>query len=147
MKARGMRLRFHVRKERGYTVLRAYDSDAREVGYFELQPIRVGGHRHTKVAFAEVTEPGKGIGTKMYEHAAKLACRARAPLASDATRTKYSEGFWAKQAKKGRATCVARSGGVRLEAGTFEPKGRWSCKHYSLSCPAPRSLAGVKRKR
>jgi hypothetical protein len=80
----------------------------------------------------------------MYEHAAKIACRAGAPLASDATRTKYSEGFWGKQAKKGRATCVARAGGVRLEAGTFAPKGRLSCRHYALTCPAPRSLAGLR---
>lgn len=142
-----MRLKFRVQRDKGYTVLRAYEvRTAREVGYFELQPITVGVHHYMKVAFAEVTEPGKGIGTKMYERAARIACKARAPLASDATRTKYSEGFWGKQAKKGRATCVARAGGVRLEAGTFEPKGRLSCRHYALTCPAPRSLAGLRKR-
>jgi hypothetical protein len=145
MKARRpTRLSFHVRKEHGYTILRAYDAHGEELGYFELQPVQYGRQKLMKVAFAEVTRPGEGIGTKMYEQAARIACRARRPLASDKTRTKYSNGFWEKQASKGRATCAVRSGGVKLAPGTFEPKGRWSCGTFALSCPAPRSLAGVR---
>ena len=128
-----------------YHVVTAYRGrDA--IGHMELEPTKTGAGSLLRVAFAEVSTPGQGIGTKMYERAARYACSKGMPLSSDKLRTKYSQGFWEKQARKGRATCVVRSGGVRLSTDFYE-KGRWGCGHYALSCPAPRSLAGVRRRR
>ena len=50
----------------------------------------------------------KGIGTKLYEEAAAIACEKGLPLASspDWARTKFSTGFWDKQLRKGRVTRI-----------------------------------------
>ena len=129
------------RGEAPYHVLTAYQG-RKAVGHMELEPTKAGKSGILRVAFAEVETPGQGIGTKMYERAARFACSKGMPLGSDKLRTKYSEGFWKKQASKGRATCVVRRGGVALSTDFYE-KGRRSCGHYALTCPAPRSLKGV----
>lgn len=129
------------RGEAPFHVLTAYQG-RKSVGHMELEPTKAGKHEILRVAFAEVETPGQGIGTKMYERAARFACSKGMPLGSDKLRTRFSTGFWRKQAKKGRAVCVVRSGGVRL-SDDFYAQGRWECGHYALSCPAPRSLKGV----
>jgi hypothetical protein len=138
------RLRFIYEHEGVYTILTAHNLQDREVGYFELQRIRIGRDKYTKVAYAEVLHPGKGIGTKMYEAASRYACRQKAPLASGKLRTRFSQGFWTKQLVKGRSSCVVKRGGVRL-TDDFAFKGRWSCGQFALPCPAPKSLAGTHR--
>jgi hypothetical protein len=75
----------------------------------------------------------RGFGTKMYEAAAQLACRKYGlPLASDTTRSDMADGFWWKQWKKGRAEKRKADGSGK----TF----------YALTCPAPKSLKGVRRR-
>jgi len=65
---------------------------------------------------------GQGLGTLLYQAAAKASCKlGRGPLRSDTQRSKMAEGFWAKQHRKGRA----------IKEGD----------RYALTCPAPRSLA------
>lgn len=119
------------------------------------------------------------LGTRMYEWAAKIACRLGVRLSSSHYRSEFSESFWRKQERKGRASCVA-TGNVRegqpgryyagpriavansVDDDTFErimshlPKPErdaiygqeyWPCHRYEVPCPAPRSLAGVKRRR
>jgi GNAT superfamily N-acetyltransferase len=91
------------------------------------------------------------IGTRLYERAAKLVCERHAvPLASDTYRSAYSDGFWQKQVRKGRATCLGKlpykTKFAKGDAANSE-YGRSGCKRYILTCPAPPSLAGVKRKR
>lgn len=86
----------------------------------------------------------QGIGTKMYELAAKIACKQfEVPLASDMKRTKYSEGFWQKQVKKGRAEVVRP-----FELGMLRDEDfKQYDFYYKLSCPAPKSLAGARKRR
>jgi predicted GNAT family acetyltransferase len=69
------------------------------------------------VRFVEVAEPHRrrGIGTKLYEQAARLACEKGVSLVSSEAfeRSRMSTGFWEKQRRKGRAT-VDERGEYRL---------------------------------
>ena len=72
----------------------------------------------------------QGIGTQLYEAAARVACEQFGlPLASDKShqRSPAAEAFWKKQARKKRAVCIGDSGGKK-------------CRRWVLSCPAPASL-------
>lgn len=90
----------------------------------------------------------KGIGTRLYLNAAKFACKQwGVPLASDTARTAESESFWQKQVRKGRAKCIdSRQPGQRIVYNDLEAQGDWPCARFALSCPAPRSLRGAKRR-
>jgi hypothetical protein len=86
-----------------------------------------------------------GLGTKLYEAAARFACTQGAVLQSDFSRTPKSQGFWAKQTAKGRAVCaVPVDPDIQLDITQDGPDyGRGGCGAYQLkACPAPRSLAG-----
>ena len=88
-----------------------------------------------------------GIGTKLYEQAASYACKAlREPLHSDRLRTAMSDGFWAKQVAKGRASCATRT---TKPSGKLDPKqpiiGRSGCERFRLTCPAPVDLSRRKK--
>ncbi len=100
----------------------------------------VNGRGDARVRLVEhirVNEVGRrrGIATKLYETAAKDACRAGEPLVS-AYRVKdaHSNDFWAKQKRKGRATVV----GVRHDAGAKIPV-------YALDCAKGTDLSGLGR--
>ena len=94
------------------------------------------------VGFVEVDLKRCGIGTRLYERAAKIACKEFGqPLHSDVLRSDEAQGFWAKQVRKGRATCV---GPVDPE----QPRlGRDGCLAYKLTCPAPTDLGRARRRR
>lgn len=78
------------------------------------------------------------IGTALYEHAAREACRRRAALGSDDRVSAMSRGFWRKQKEKGRAELLCVPKGARdLDSGAV----------YALSCPPPPSLAGLGKTR
>lgn len=102
------------------------------IGVIKWNPPDAPHKTYMKVARIDVDESvrRKGVGTKLYERAARVACEGRygAPLASDTDRSSMSDGFWRKQVSKGRAR--------RDETGRA---------FYTLSCPAPRSLKGAKR--
>ena len=99
-----------------------------------------------RVKWVEVEEEFRKqhIGTKLYEAAAKHACtRLKVPLRSDDLRSAYSQGFWDKQMRKGRADCLESceaNDGCRRSNYVV---GRGGCLVYTLRCPAPRSLAGA----
>lgn len=57
----------------------------------------------------------KGLGTKLYEVAAEIACNYDLPLVSDRLRSRFAEAFWRKQLAKGRAYAVTGRG-----AGLFD---------------------------
>lgn len=130
-----------VRRSRDVVTLRAHIG-REEVGFMELTSADdvKGG---LSVAYAETTKPGAGVGTRLYEAAAHVACSSGRTLTSDDKRSRFSEGFWKKQAKKGRATCDASKPGTRLND-DLSYRGNWKCHRYLLSCPAPASLAGVR---
>lgn len=114
----------------------------------------------------------KGVGTFLYEAAAKDACQLGYALKSSDYRSEFSEAFWQKQALKGRASCIAGRGGLfitpleeaqrlALDPVQFEemvarlPKPQsskydkhWGCHHYRIEnpCETP-SLAGLKPRR
>lgn len=105
-----------------------------------------------RVTHIEVNEDARkcGIGTKLYEQAAKVSCKTfKQPLHSDIERSRAADGFWQKQVRKGRATCVKPAEYTRdvaiLEDGPAQ--GRSGCYQYALKqCPAPASLAGRRRR-
>lgn len=144
-------------KDDGY-----YDLDAwmggKRVGLMELERHRIETGREALVVHvAEVDSPGCGIGTKLYEYAAALACKDEVPLASDSVRTGHSEGLWAKQERKGRARCLRfdknekRRYGVKLDWNTGDAIGEWDCRRYVMIHPcmhaADLSRPAMKRRR
>ena len=79
----------------------------------------------------------------MYARLAKQACALGARLQSDTARSRNAEAFWAKQHRKGRATCDPGAGDL------YDPdKGYvdnyWPCLSYTLTCPVV-SLKGPRR--
>jgi hypothetical protein len=98
-----------------------------------------------------------GLGTKLYEAAAQWSCsRLRKPLASDEQRSAAADSFWKKQARKKRATCAWRLTGEEAKNAREDEKwtqpgvslwARGACVRYVLRCPAPKSLAGARRRR
>lgn len=93
-----------------------------------------------------------GYGTCLYEAAAKYVCGKGRQLFSDTERSVDSDGFWAKQARKGRAQCV-RCGShetraeARFHARSTGPNYcRSGCKRWMLK-PCETTLSGRKRKR
>lgn len=73
---------------------------------------------------------GRGLGTRMYEEAARVACEQGGPLASDHDDrlSPPAQGFWEKQRRKGRAVLRRQGDGRR---------------RYFLRCPAG-SLRGAR---
>lgn len=85
-----------------------------------------------------------GLGTRLYEEAAKLACkRFKGPLRSDIERSTAADTFWQKQVAKGRARCLEATDKPSYADDTPDMPivGRSNCWRYVLTCPAPASLA------
>jgi ferredoxin-thioredoxin reductase catalytic subunit len=83
-----------------------------------------------------------GVGTKLYELLQQEACKERAHLASDVYRTRFSEGFWKKQRRRGRAYCPRdERRGVKLDD-QGKRVGTWPCYRYVMRevCPERGSL-------
>jgi hypothetical protein len=89
-----------------------------------------GGHKVFVVVDIEVDAQRRrlGVGTRMYEVAAKMACKRGRALASDVTRFAGPKKFWAKQLRKGRATEIEARGSIA----------------YMLTCPAPATLENTR---
>jgi GNAT superfamily N-acetyltransferase len=88
----------------------------------------------------------RGLATQLYERAAQIACtKIGNPLHSDVERSGYAQAFWEKQERKGRARCLSRTAPKTADMDTVIV-GRGGCVRYALSCPAPTSLAGRKRR-
>lgn len=90
-----------------------------------------------------------GVGTRLYTAAAKMGCAMGLKLGSDNLRSTYSDGFWQKQVRKGRAACVEQapehSGSLHSEMGPRLNRG--GCARYELlSCPVT-DLSGARRRR
>jgi len=99
-----------------------------------------------QVQSAEVSREHQrcGLGTKLYTALARWGCGQGMHMGSDSIRTEDSQGFWAKQERKGRARCTHATpekgqGSVRI--------GRGGCATYQLtSCPVT-DLSGRRRRR
>lgn len=81
------------------------------------------GHETNSVTWSHV-EPGyrmEKVGTALYETAAAEACKENKVLASDETRSSFSEAFWRKQAGKNRAVCLVENE-RELDLEDFEPE-------------------------
>lgn len=115
-----------------------------------------------------------GLGTKLYETAAKVACQQGTSLAGSPMRSAFSERFWQRQVQKGRANCGAGKAdtydspmwtlGEALRTGDITvpefnnlvrglpamPRGnKWDCMLVPLkNCPVDslRGLRGAKRR-
>lgn len=57
-----------------------------------------------------VEDWSKGYGTMLYEAGLRLACEEQRAYSSSSMRSVFSESFWGKQARKGRAACVPGEG-------------------------------------
>lgn len=95
-----------------------------------------------------------GVGTRVYQHLYKTACKRGLVLSSDIVRSPLSENFWKKQARKGRATCIDthHKGAHRIDPDDYGVlPGKWSCHRWGMksSCPPKRSydLTGPRKRR
>ena len=91
-----------------------------------------------------------GLGTKLYEAAARWACASGRQLRSDEVRSAASDGFWRKQAAKGRAVCApATKTDWRERTGPGVIWERGGCAYYTLTtpCPTPSLAEAPARKR
>lgn len=141
------------------------------VGTASLQKLKKNGRTVYKMSI-EVDKPKyqlketdpEGLGTRLYERSARAACRVGRAYAitSDTIRSVFSEAFWRKQVRKGRATCKgdgnlshyysyplveAKNYFYDLEGRMDGPKWRafyaglpkpendgWTCDYYELPC-------------
>lgn len=112
-------------------ILAAYQ-EGKGVGELEL---RASSRKGYAVVSYVVTEPSArrcGVGTRLYEAAAKWACRRDLRLASDNIRSANSECFWRKQKARGRAHCEGRGRGMKIDE-RFQDNGEdWDCEFYAL---------------
>jgi len=123
-------------------------------------------------AAVDLNAMDRGVGTKLYTALAQYARRRGCSLASDKTRSVFSEAFWRKQQRKGRARCQGKGGNYYPEPLSFirrecfsgrlakatcdrvldksrfpEPDGHaWPCRRWVLNFPPPESLAGARKK-
>ncbi len=81
-----------------------------------------------------------GIGTKLYELAAKYTCNKNLSLYSDVLLSKFSHAFWTKQVKKGRAVCVMQQP-YHISDDPIE-----NCRRFKLIDSCPKTLEGPKAK-
>lgn len=95
------------------------------------------------------------LGTAMYEFAAQHACgKYGKPLASDRRRSGFSDAFWEKQEEKGRASRIdLTTPGLAPDEDRVDPYTLPMDEHYdydyaySLTCPPPSSLRGIRKLR
>jgi len=95
-----------------------------------------------------------GVGTALYQEAAKLAKASKIPLVSSRERSEMSEGFWAKQAAKGRAVCLPNSPGAYSSRGRYNAEydrvdwadDTWPCYRYVLK-KGKTDLSGARKRR
>ena len=105
-----------------------------------------------QVGVARVTVTGCGVGTRLYEKMYKTACSNGARLVSDDGRTDFSEGFWKKQQRKGRAYCVnknVRGRRLHYDGNMIQETGQtWSCGRWGMKrkCSRPVNLTGGRRR-
>jgi len=108
-------------------------SGATQVGY--LDTYRYPDKSWLKSGLVEVDPNARRckLGTRLYMAAADYACREGLEMVSDTYRTEFSEGFWDKQRKRGRAACLPGEG-HRLDPGGDMDKvvGTWPCERYKL---------------
>ena len=102
-----------LEKERGIRILecsdgemfKAVNANGEQIGRLDLDEVSPDVYR---VSWSGTDESVRGqkVGLALYEAAAEEACKRGWTITSDAVRSRYSENFWAKQERKGRATCV-----------------------------------------
>lgn len=131
--------------------------DGREVGHAFLDTYQ-GALIVGEIEVEEGARRSK-VGTRLYEAALVVGCRAGLPVTSDSLRSQYAEAFWQKQQAKGRATCTPGRGSfydgptggkvrpglpIPGEDGAGDPA--WQCKRYEIKAPcAVPSLASAPR--
>lgn len=99
----------------------------------------ITGQKFTSMGYIKTEEAyrGKGVATRIYEAAARMSClKFKAPMASDTQRTTAADAFWKKQFKKGRA--------VKFNIPKANRALGSRATIFALSCPAPKSLKGLK---
>lgn len=120
----------------------------RVVGEMWIERGKFADRLVTHVNAINVTDKRCGIGTRLYEHAAKIACREfGAPLASDVQRSGFAQGFWKKQVDKGRAKCVVKTDASATRWFEKPVEGRGGCWFYQLKSCGVTSLARARRSR
>jgi len=115
-----------------------YHEAGERQGDIRLRKVKRASRQVWEVAgvFIRASARRRGLGTKLYERAARAACESGAPLAStERVGEGMSDAFWEKQLRKGRASVLCKRCGTGGQP------------VYVLSCPAPSSLRGARKKR
>ena len=122
--------------------LEAFDGK-KNVGFMSV--LSNNGFGYPAVEYIEVKKREARIGTRLYEVAARMACEEYGePLASGFIRTEPAEGFWSKQESKGRAEQRPYDG---FSSDELDEDTNNRDTFYTLTCPAPTSLEGLRRRR
>jgi hypothetical protein len=155
------RLRFAVEERRSSAADNSGDKRGEHIG-IRIAATSAGGrpegdifvraypNERPYVSSAQVYDNKRcGIGTRLYERAARLVCdRFGQPLMSASERSAFSQGFWEKQIRKGRARC---SGPATPPTWNYADddsiEGRGECDRYVLKSCRTRSLRGTRRRR
>lgn len=104
------------------------------------------GHLRLDLIEVDASIQRCGVATRLYEILAQVACDTGRKLASDTMRSDASEGFWVKQARKGRARCVPGAGERIRDDFTSDTKNPWPCEYYEMKSSCPRDLSGGNRR-
>jgi GNAT superfamily N-acetyltransferase len=141
-------LKIHTSKLIGrYEILATHGKKV--IGSLSAKPYsRTIRNQFLRVEGIEVEPPYRrcGVGTRLYEAAAKLACERGEVLSSDVNRSVDSQGFWTKQVARGRARCVEPTE-IRTREDSQYAFGRGGCMFYALKRCSITTLAGAPRKR
>jgi hypothetical protein len=99
-----------------FTVYRKGEVGTRPVAVLELTRNHSIGDAVT-ASTVEIFDPKlrrARWGTKLYERGLELACRHGMTFVSSSMRSEFSEAFWRKQVRKGRARCLRSTGKNKL---------------------------------
>lgn len=152
-------IRVEVCPEAGDVIVTAYKGSTM-IGQAILEPSP--GTRSLKVGEINVVKKRGGVGTRLYEAAVRIGCKAGLAVASDSMRSPFAEAFWRKQVSKGRATCERGPSRVHRVPGddalglprpgendAGDPA--WDCGRYVVRAPCDvptlQGLRGSGRKR
>lgn len=110
-------LRIRVCEQGSSVQFEAFDKNGNVVGHVRTSsPNRWDDTMDVSFSEVDASYRMDKVGTALYEVAAAYACEHGKTLASDETRSEFSEAFWRKQARKGRVSCLQdNEGGEEIE--------------------------------
>jgi GNAT superfamily N-acetyltransferase len=124
----------------------AINPKGKPIAWIEIRMNPDGGAIRATVIHVRRDMRRCGLGTQLYERAAKLACEMGYPLSSDYSRSANAQKFWEKQVAKGRAICAAEAPRPKPALPASSVRGRGGCLYYTLKNCDIADLRGRRRR-